>query len=100
MLALRFWMQCKAQTAAVTGLRRGFATQQCAKIRKWQRREELISVSLVTLFSISKPQPPLRLFFKETLNNSSSQAGTAVRDGLLGANRSNSGAIARICQNP
>jgi len=34
---------------------------------------------------------------RETLNHSSSQAGTAVRDGLLGAKRSNSGAIASIC---
>jgi|GEM_PF-286219 len=39
-LALRFWMQYKAQTTDVAKLRRGFVTQQCAKIRKWQRREE------------------------------------------------------------
>jgi len=37
------------------------------------------------------------VLIKETLNNSSSQARIAVRDELLGANRSNSGAIARIC---
>jgi len=39
-------MQCKAQILAIAGLLRGFATPQCAKIRKRQRRGELISVSL------------------------------------------------------
>jgi len=34
---------------------------------------------------------------KETLNNSSSQAGFAILDAVQGVNHSNSGAIARIC---
>jgi len=35
-------MQCKAQTAAVAGLRRGFATQQCAKIRKGRKARGIV----------------------------------------------------------
>jgi len=38
-------MLCKAQSAAVVGLRRAFATQQNAQVRKFLRREEWFSVS-------------------------------------------------------
>jgi len=42
--ALRFWMDCKGQSAAVAELRQAFAMRQTARIRRCQRRGELFSV--------------------------------------------------------
>jgi len=45
-LALRFWMGCKAQAAAIAVLWRGFATPQHAKTRRCQQRRRFCRASL------------------------------------------------------